>query len=75
MGIVLAGYRGAAVSKKKMGSIIPQYSGTRSRVFWKAVSAATGHNHRSLYLAGILLQEMESRVLAWLAEDSRYGIR
>ena len=43
-----------------------RYSGPNSKAFWHRVSKLDGFEHGSLYTAGILLQEMESRVLGWL---------
>ena len=45
----------------------PHYSGPLSRAFWKRVNALKGEpERRSLYTAGVLLQNMESDVLRYL---------
>lgn len=40
----------------------PQYSGPRSRVFWKRVNRLEEH-HGELYALGIALQNLEGQVL------------
>ncbi len=43
-----------------------RYSGPNSKKFWNRVGALTGHDKHSMYTAGVLLQEMESKILQWL---------
>ena len=47
------------------------YSGKRSRRFWQQVNALGKRDQPVLYLAGVLLQEMEERVLRLLAVARR----
>lgn len=47
----------------------PHYSGTLSKPFWRRVNALPEHRRHALYLCGVLLQELESRVLAWLKQE------
>ena len=52
--------------------ILPHYSGKLSVEFWRRVNTSTGSPTREvLYYAGVLLQEMESRVLRWLADAEK----
>jgi len=46
-----------------------RYSGDLSRLFWKRVNALPSPHKEALYSCGVLLQEMESRVLNWLNAD------
>jgi hypothetical protein len=47
-----------------MKKLTRHYSGPRSKAFWGRVNARD--NGYDLYLASVLLQEMEERVLRWL---------
>lgn len=48
------------------------YSGDHSTTFWRLVNAIEDESRRDvLYSAGVLLQEMESRILGWLDEERR----
>jgi hypothetical protein len=45
------------------------YSGLRSRAFWKLVNERD--RDMDVYLAAVLLQEMEERVLRWVETKER----
>ena len=52
---------------KKKPILIPKhYSGPKSEKFWKLVNSLPSPDHDALYLAGVLLQEMEGKVLGQL---------
>lgn len=42
------------------------YSGSKSVKFWARINALPERDKHALYLVGILLQELESRVCTWL---------
>lgn len=42
------------------------YSGPKSTRFWERVDALPQPARDTLYYSGVLLQDMESRVLVWL---------
>lgn len=44
------------------------YSGPRSVKFWDRVNALPAPRRWELYSCGVLLQELEARVLRWLRE-------
>lgn len=52
----------------KKTKIRAAYSGPGSKKFWAAVKALPDEEHEALYASGVLLQEMEERVLAWLSD-------
>jgi len=59
---------------------VPQqrkYSGEQSRQFWGRVKKIeSSADHAELYFAGILLQELESRVLGRLEQiEQRIGLK
>ena len=55
-------------AKPKTVRVRHHYSGAQSRDFWRRINAFPGNSyeHGTLLHAGILLQELEERVLAWL---------
>ena len=52
--------------KKKPVLIHKHYSGPKSKKFWKMVNSLPSPDHDALYLAGVLLQDMEHKVLGQL---------
>lgn len=52
---------------------IPAYSGQGSTAFWARVKALPEKAHRELYACGVLLQDMEKKVLTWLQDAERFG--
>ena len=44
----------------------PRYSGPKSEKFWTKVNSLPKSKQRAIYAAGVLLQELEGRVLEWL---------
>ncbi len=56
-----------------MSKTTRHYSGKRSKRFWSRVNALPESSSSTLYYSGVLLQDMEWRVLKWLelAEDER----
>lgn len=58
--------------KEKPRAIVRNYSGPRSVDFWQRVNRLKRRRNReSLYMAGILLQEQEDRILRWLENAER----
>ena len=57
------GPKGGGMKSKELE---PRYSGDHSRAFWRRVNALP--EKHSLYLCGVMLQEMEGRVLRWLQQ-------
>ncbi len=47
---------------------IPCYSGPKSEAFWARVQALPKRQKDTLYAAGVLLQDIEERVLSWLEQ-------
>lgn len=47
----------------------PHYSGCLSTAFWRRVNALPEIKRQELYSCGVLLQEMEERVLQWLEQS------
>ena len=58
-----------------MSKLVRRYSGDASGPFWRRVKALTNkEDHATAYFAGVLLQEMEERVLR-LIENSEAAAR
>lgn len=47
------------------------YSGPRSTAFWARVNALPDAHRGELYSCGVLLQNLEESVLAWLARAEK----
>lgn len=43
-----------------------QYSGERSAKFWELVNSLPDAENKEMYFAGVLLQEMEAKILSML---------
>lgn len=53
----------------------PRYSGNLSRNFWNRVNALGNIERRALYACGVLLQDLEGKVLLWLDNAERAAAR
>ena len=54
------------MKKVKIKKFKPRYSGKKSERFWQAVNQLEEPEHSEMYLAGVLLQDMEGKVISIL---------
>ena len=55
----------------KQNAIRPHYHGQLSKKFWRAVNSLPEPHNSELYLAGVILQEIEHKVLFLLKEHAK----
>lgn len=58
---------------KKDGKILEQYSGECSHEFWNTINSLEGKDHDAAYSMGVMLQDLESRVLLFINEKIKGG--
>lgn len=60
--------------QKKSPRLTPVYSGKRSLKFWNQINKIKGKEGSLVYIAGCLLQDVESRVLQLIDEVDEYDL-
>lgn len=56
---------------KKKVRLVRWYSGDNSQPFWKRINNVKGNRHDLLYTLGVILQDIEEKVLREIEEIKR----